>query len=219
MAETLSGETSFDVEVRIPEGFIPLPLRDIDVPVARAEELFTGAGPGQISAVAPRVLQALRIFLRGLGGLGAVYCGLGKHHAADGSDVTSTLVLSTVRYGEPKNPRLTLADYLVTRGRAEEYMHSEVVDFAGKNILLSDRILRLPPPEWHGQEQEIEGDASVYQIEAVVPSGDGTAIGVVQLSTSFTEKGEEFLPMMFSIAQSLEIRDSRPTPRLSSLNL
>ncbi|PPJ28366.1 hypothetical protein C5E45_00525 [Nocardia nova] len=219
MDETLSDETSIDVEVRIPEGFIPLPLRDIDAPVAQVEDLFASAPPGEISAVAPKVLQALRIFLNGLGSLGAVYCGLGKHHAADGSDVTSTLVISSVRYGEPKNPRLTLVDYLVTRGRADEYLHSEVVDYAGKNFLLSDRVLRLPTPEWHGPEQDIEDDARVYQIEAVVPSRDGAVIAVAELSTPFVDKGEEFVPMMLAIAYSLEVRGSVPAFSPSSLNM
>lgn len=219
MGGPVSEATSIDVEVRIPPGFIALPLHEVDRSVDRAEELLAGAAPGRMSAVAPKVLQALRVFLGGLGSLGAVYCGLGKHHAADGSDVTSTLVISAVRYGEPKNPRLTVADYLVGRGRPGEYLHSELVDTPGKSFLLSDRILRLPAPEWNGPDQAPEAAASVYQIEAVVPSVDGATIAVAQLSTPFTDKGEEFVPMMLALAESIELRESVPVSSLSSLNM
>ena len=207
--------TSMDVAVAVPEGFVALPLRDVDGPVNEAGRLFAELGTNGIGAAAPAVLQALRFFLGRLGALGVVYCGLGKHCAADGSEVTSTLVVTADRYGEPQNPRLTIADYLVAR--TGDYRNSEVVRFGGKYVLLSDRVMLLPAPEW--DPTVAVDDAEVYQLEAVVPSADGSAIVVVELSTPFVDKGEEFLSAMVAISASIEMWDTSASMSPSSLNM
>ncbi|MEU2034958.1 hypothetical protein [Nocardia amamiensis] len=192
------------IAVEIPPGYIPLPLRDINESIAAAELLFANLGPGGVGDVAPAVLQAMRVLLGKLASLNAFYCGLGKHRSADGREVTSTLIITSDQYGDVRNPRLTIADYLMARADSANYMNVETLDISGKPVLLSDRIKRFPAPELPGVEYAEDAQAEVYQIEAVVCSSDGSKIAVVELSTPFVDAGEEFLSVAASVAGSIE---------------
>ncbi|WP_378737438.1 hypothetical protein [Nocardia brasiliensis] len=210
---------SLSLAIDIPDGYVGLPLDDIDRAIARTESIFAQIGPGTVSSAAPTVLQALRVLLTRIARLNAAYCGLGRHSASDGRLISSNLIVSLNEYGGRGNPRLTLAEVLTGRcGGGETFNNVELIEVAGKPVLMLDRVRTLPTPELPGRTPEL--DQQVYQLEAVVPASDGSAIAVIEFSTPFVEYGEDFLPMIIAMAASVDITTSarRSDPR-SSLDL
>ncbi|MBF6327447.1 hypothetical protein [Nocardia transvalensis] len=203
------------IRVAIPEGYIALPLQGIDDSISAATSLFEQLGPGGVSDAAPAVLRTLRTFLTRLSSLNVAYCGLGKHRSSDGRTMTSTLVITASRYGEQRNPRLTLADYLSAKEGSAGCLNVEIIEISGNTILISDRVTRMPSPEFptSGSEPDEPTETEVYQIEAVVPSRDGSRIAVVELSTTFVESGEEYVPVVAALAGTIEFI-AAPNPHL-----
>lgn len=215
---TAGAPASLSLAIDIPDGYIGLPLDDIDRAIARTEATFAQVGPGPVSSAAPGVLQALRVLLARITRLNAAYCGLGRHSASDGQLISSNLIVSLNEYGERRNPRLTLAEVLTGRCGGETFKNIELVEVSGRPVLMLDRVRTLPTPDLPGRTPDL--DQQIYQLEAVVPSSDGSAIAVIEFSTTFVEYGEEFLPMIIAMASSVHITTSAPrsdTP--SSLDL
>lgn len=205
MTET---ETSvnFSIAADIPQGFMELPLDTIDESIAQADSLFGSLGAGTVTSAAPAVLQALRVLLSRLAQVNTVYCGLGRHVSAGGEQISSTLTISLTEYGEQRNPRLTLGDVLTGRRDAgETFKNAEFVELSARPILLLDRVRPTPTPDLPAYDSS-KLQQEVYQLEAVVPSPDGSAIAVIDLSTPFVDNGEEYLSMVATMAASIEFR-------------
>jgi hypothetical protein len=201
---TTEASVNVSIAVDIPNGYIALPLDDIDDSIAQTESLFVRIGPGTASSAAPAVLQALRVMLTRLAQLNVVYCGLGKHLSSDGGPISSTIIISLNEYGERRNPRLTLGEVLSGRRAAgETFKNAELVEISGRPLLLLDRIRTLPAPELLKQDS-FDSEQAVYQLEAVAPSPDGSTIAVIEFSTASIEYGDEFLPMIAAMAASIE---------------
>ncbi|PXX66430.1 hypothetical protein DFR70_103178 [Nocardia tenerifensis] len=215
-----NGREPLSIAIDVPGGYVALPLTDIAGSVSRAESVFAEIGPGPVSSAAPAVLQALKVLLTRATQLNAVYCGLGRHSAADGQTISSTLIVSVHEYGERKNPRLALADVLTARtSDGGTFENIEMIQVSGRPILLLDRVRELPAPDFPDRTSE-SAVAKVYQLEAVVSATDGTAIAAVECSTSSVEYGEEFVPMIAAMAASVEFVTSAASSRApSSLDL
>ncbi|WP_433661842.1 hypothetical protein ACQPW1_06550 [Nocardia sp. CA-128927] len=199
---------SLSLAIDIPNGYIGLPLNDIDRSVTQTEAVFTQIGCGTVSSAAPAVLQALKVLLARATQLNAVYCGLGRHSSADGRSISSNLIVSLNEYGERRNPRLALADILTARSTGgETFKNVELIEVSGRTILMLDRVRTLPAPDLPGRTSS-DLDAKVYQLEAIVPSSDGAAIAAIDLSTSFIEDGEEFVPVIAAMAASVNFATS-----------
>lgn len=200
--------TSLSLAVDIPNGYVGLPLDDINRSITRTEAVFAQIGPGTLSSAAPAVLQALRVLLTRISQVNAVYCGLGRHSSSNGQLVSSNLIISLHEYGERRNPRLTLADALTARSSgAESFKNVELIEISGRPTLMFDRMRTLPAPDL--PDRSSAGlDEKVYQLEAVVPSPDGAAIAAIEFSTSFVEYGEEFVPMIAAMAASVDFATS-----------
>ncbi|MET8650428.1 hypothetical protein [Nocardia aurea] len=199
-----------------------LPLGAIEDAIEHTESLFAALGPGTVSTAAPAVLQALRVLVIRLAQLDTVYCGLGRHVSASGEQISSTLTVSLHEYGEPRNPRLTLGDVLQGRCAAGEmFENAEFVDVAGRVVLLLDHVRAAPTPELPGYDtSDTDTEQAVYQLEAVVPAPDGSAIAVIEFSTPFTDHGEEFLSTMLIMVASLEfVLGPQPSMTPFSLDL
>ncbi|WP_405167113.1 hypothetical protein OG203_19660 [Nocardia sp. NBC_01499] len=211
---------SVSIAIDIPGGYVALPLEDIDGSISRAGSILAQIGPGAVRSAAPAVLQALKVLLTRITQLNAVYCGLGRHSSADGQLISSNLIVSVNEYGEQRNPRLTLADVLTARSSGgETFTNVELIDIAGRSILMLDRVRTFPAPDLPDRTS-VDLDEKVYQLEAIVPSSDGATITVIEFSTSFVEYGEEFVPMIAAMAASVDfatpsVRSSAP----SSLDL
>ncbi|MFI6997841.1 hypothetical protein [Nocardia sp. NPDC050175] len=204
------------ITMDIPDGYVALPLEDIDGSISRTESMFAEIGPGTVSSAAPAVLQALKVLLTRVAQLNAVYCGLGRHSAADGQSISSNLVVSLNEYGERRNPRLTLADVLAARSSGgETFKNVEFIEVSGHPILMFDRTRTLPVPDL-ADRTSADPDEKVYQLEAIIPSSDGAAIVAIEFSTSFVEYGEEFVPMIAAMAASVVFAAPVTQPSTSS---
>ncbi|MFI6045189.1 hypothetical protein ACIA8C_26400 [Nocardia sp. NPDC051321] len=200
--------TPLSLAVDIPNGYVGLPLDDIDRSIARTEAAFSHIGPGAVSSAAPAVLQALKVLLTRISQVNAVYCGLGRHASANGTLISSNLIVSLHEYSERKNPRLTLADILQARSNGTEtFKNIELIEISGRQILMFDRMRTLPAPDLPDHSSAVL-DEKVYQLEAIVPSSDGATIAAIEFSTSFVEYGEEFVPMIAAMAASVDFAPS-----------
>jgi hypothetical protein len=217
--QTTDTPMNISITVAIPPGFMSLPLDNIDDSIEQAKSLFAALGPGTVSSAAPAVLQALRALLTQLAELNTIYCGLGRHTLADGQEISSTVTITVAEYGERRNPRLTLGDVLTGRRDAgDRYLNAEFVEISGRTVLLLDRVRAAPTPDLPGYDTS-EPEQSVYQIEAVTSSPDGSAIAVIELSTPFVERGEEYLLTVAEMAASIEFTVTPLWPAASTLDL
>lgn len=219
MSETDALPT-ISIAMAVPQGFVALPLGTIDEAIAQAESMFASLGPGTVSSAAPAVLQALQVLLTRLAQLNTVYCGLGRHLSAAGRQISSTLTVSLHEYGERRNPRLTLGDVLKGRCDAgEKFENAEFVEVSGRPVLLLDQVRATPTPELPGYDSS-DPEQAVYQLEAVVPAPDGSAIAVIEFSTPFVEHGVEYLSTIVVMAASIEfVPISRRSTTSFSLDL
>ncbi|MFD6463644.1 hypothetical protein [Streptomyces roseolus] len=208
------------ITVEIPAGYMRLPLESIEDSIAQAESLFAELGPGTVSSAAPAVLRTLQALLTRLAQLNTLYCGLGRHVAANGQEISSTLTITATEYGERRNPRLTLGDVLTTKTNAgARFDNAEFVDVSGRLVLLLDQVKTVPTPDLSVYDSA-ETEQSIYQIEAVVSAPDGSAIAVVELSTPFVEYGEEYLLPVAVLAASIKFpAAARVSDGPSSLDL
>ncbi len=193
------------VWAEIPTGYFALPIDDIENSMARAEEVLTELAPDELrSAVAP-VVSTLTVLLGELAARDTVYCGVGRHlSAVDGSVITSSLVLTLQEAGEKRNPRLVLKDLAKLKVEAGERGQADLVDVAGRPMFFFERTRMLPTPRMPGTPEVPEGELSpVFQLEAVVPSDDGTELVAIDFSTPMEAHGPEFRGMVVQLAASV----------------
>jgi hypothetical protein len=196
----------------IPTGYFPLPIDDIEASMARAEEVLIELAPDELRPAVAPVVSTLTVLLEQLAARDTVYCGVGRHlSAVDGSVITSSLVLAHRDVGEKRNPRLVLADLVKLKAEAGERGQVDLVDVAGRPMFFFERTQKLPTPRMPGAPPVPEDSVSpVFQIEAVVPSEDGSELVAIDFSTPMESHGPEFRAMMVQLAASVSFEPPVP---------
>ena len=189
----------------IPTGYFPLPIDDLEASMARAEEVLTELAPDELRSTIAPVVSTLTVLLRELAARNTLYCGVGHHlSAVDGSVVTSSLVLAHQDVGEKRNPRLVLGDLARMKADAGERGQADLVDVAGRPMFFFERTRQLPTPRLPGRPEVPEDSLSpVFQLEAVVPSDDGSELVAIDFSTPQEAYGPEFRAMVVQLAASV----------------
>ncbi|MFC9964779.1 hypothetical protein [Nocardia ignorata] len=203
----------YAVAVEIPPGYHELPLAGVATAISAADPLLSQQTTGTLRESVPKTLGTLEFMLEALAKRNAVYCGIGTHRSADGHPVVSWLTISCLDAGAPRNPRLTLADIAQHKTRDEIGWRVEGVDVGERPLLFSEGIGHYPSPDLPALRKSDDA-AHTYQMEAVIPSPDGTTVAVVEVATAEVDRGPEFGPMLFGMAASLEFVASSTTPSL-----
>jgi hypothetical protein len=206
--------------VEIPTGYFALPLDDIAETMARSEAVLAEFVSAELKPALGPVVGVLTVFLEQLVARGVLYCGIGHHLSAiDGSVVTSSLTVSVQRFGADKrNPRLVLKDLLRAKADAGEHGQADLVDVVGRRVLFFERTLDLPTPQLPGQPEVRAGSITpVFQLQAIVPAADGTAVVVIDFSTPMEAQGPQFREMLVLMAASVSFEPpAEDTPSISS---
>ncbi|MBF6172615.1 hypothetical protein [Nocardia blacklockiae] len=212
------GETT--VDVWIPDGYLAMPLADIDRTLAVVRNLAEDLPPSEAKDMTEALLPAVATLLGTLAANDTRYCGVGRHAAPTGGLVTSCVTVCVYETGKtPINPRLALKELVYSRRDLDENWVSEPIDIAGRPMMFSERIAELPAPELPGIPRA-DSAARTYQLEAVVPAEDGSAVAAVELSTAAVELGPAFRKMVFDMAMSVSFRPALPSAaRAGYLNL
>ncbi len=204
----LSGENSSDappLQVGIPPGYSSIPLDNVSSTLQESESVLLDIAGAESEHQINAMLRTLHAFLSELVSNGALYCGIGRHAPnADGTAVTSTLVISYQEYQGTRNPRILLNDLLQAKTNAGEQGQADLVDVLEHPTLFFERTQTLPTPQLPGQA-EVPDDqtTSIYQLEASVPSEDGSKIAIIEFSTPFRDYGPEFRTMVVQLASSV----------------
>ncbi|WP_062983408.1 hypothetical protein [Nocardia anaemiae] len=208
------------VDIWIPHGFMEMPLTDIASRIGVAQEIVGEMRPSTMKSMAQAILPAAAALFTELAHRDTRYCGIGRHLTSDGKLITSCITVCVYETdGEKINPRLALTNLIESRAESGEKYDIEMVDVGSRPMMFAERVTELPTPELPGRPY-VNNATATYQLEAVVPSNDGSALAAVELSTAAVDYGPEFRKMMVDMAQSVEFRaHSRSTPRLSSLDL
>lgn len=191
--------------VGIPSGYAELPLEGIAGKLGTAEDVLGDIATGDQKAQAHALIGVLEVFLNDLATTGAVYCGIGRHTSPeDDAVVTSTLVVSHQEYEGTRNPRLLLGDLLSTKSEAGEQGQADLVDVLERPVLFFERVRSMPTPQFPGQP-EVDEDATspIFQLEAHIPSEDGSEMALIEFSTPFVSHGPEFRAMIVQMASSV----------------
>ena len=197
-----NGELNFWIE--LPPGYFPLPLTDIAATLAAAEANLRDLAPPDKRELLAAVVGTFTVLLEDLQERNTAYCGLGWHTAEeDGAVVPSSLVVSLQRFPHKRNPRLVVRDLVQIRAEANEHGQVDVVDLAPGPALFFECVLTLPRPQIPGRPPNAEPDAEVYQLQALVPSADGTKVAAIDFSTPDLEHGPRFRAMMVLMANSV----------------
>jgi hypothetical protein len=200
--------------VAIPPGYFPLPVQDAEASIERAEAVLTDiADPGQRPLIGA-VTGALSALLSELGLAGGLFCGIGRHTSpVDGSVVTSSLVVSFQAFEGTRNPRLVLKDLIEAKAEAGQHAQVDLVDVLERPMLFLERSRQLPTPHFPGGP-EVPEDAttSVFQLEAHVPSADGSKLATIELSTPFEAHGPQFRGMIVQMAGSISFEPPAISP-------
>jgi hypothetical protein len=189
--------------IELPPGYIPLPLDDVETTLATAEANLRELAPEDQRELLAAVIGTFTLLLEDLQERDAAYCGLGWHTAEDGEIVPSSLVVSLQRFPQRRNPRLVIKDLVEIRAEANEHGQVDVVDLDPGPALFFESVLTLPSPQLPGQPPNAEPDADVYQLQALVPSPDGTKLAAIDFSTPDIPHGTRFRAMMVLMANSV----------------
>lgn len=189
----------------LPPGYVALPLDDVDGNLERAESVLSDVAYEDQRPQIHAVLGVLSVFLSDLAVSGALYCGVGRHIAPhDNAVVTSSLVISYQEYEGSRNPRVLLSDLLQAKADADERGQADLVDVLERPMLFFERIRQLPTPQLPGQPPVPEGaTTAIHQLEAFVPSEDGSKLAKIDFSTPFTAYGADFRAMVVDVAASV----------------
>lgn len=191
--------------IDIPEGYFALPLDRIGPALDEADSMLTDVADADQQPLIHAVTGVLSVLLADLAARGALYCGIGRHTSpTDESAVTSSLVVSLLEFPGTRNPRLVLGDLVTAKADANERGQADLVDLDGRPVLFFERTRHLPTPQLPGQPDVAEDATSpVFQLEAFVPSGDGSKLANIEFSTPFESHGPEFRMMMAQLALSV----------------
>lgn len=200
-----SAEESTPIWVQIPDGYIPLPLTDIQEHMSEALEIVEERAPEDTRRAVAPLVGDLGYLLQELAARHGLYCGVGHHVSADdGSEITSSLVVALQEFPEETNPRVLLKDLVMTKSEAGERGQADLVDIQGRPMLFFERNRRLPTPQIPGQPEVPEGATSeIYQLEALIPSADGSGLVSIEFSTPFVTHGPEFRVMVVIMAATV----------------
>ncbi|WP_194814981.1 hypothetical protein [Nocardia sp. XZ_19_385] len=205
----------YSISVDIPPGYHELPLSNIDEILSRAQPVVASVLSDDLRPEVPKVVGTLQFMLSKLASKNALYCGIGRHASTDGHPVSSWLTISSLDYGQAENPRLVLHG-LATAKLADSSWQVEFVEIGGRQVLVSESVQTYPAPDVADLAEA--GDAvPAYQLEALVPSGDGSAVAAIEFATSNVDQGPEYLAMIFAMVASLEFE--KVLPMTSSLDL
>lgn len=188
--------------IEMPQGYFSLPLTDTDDVLAAAEANLRELAPPRQQDLLSAVIGTFSVLLDQLEQRNCVYCGLGWHTAQDDTVVSSSLVLSQQEMGRKRNPRLVLKDLVDLKAKAGAQGQADLVDLANGPALFFESIVTLQRPQLPGS-QGPAGDAEVYQLEAIVPSEDGSRIVAIEFSTPQVPYGPQFRTMMVLMANSV----------------
>ncbi|MFE9582273.1 hypothetical protein ACFYO1_38255 [Nocardia sp. NPDC006044] len=204
------------VSATIPPGYFEMPLRDTHRILERATSLVRATVPDALKADVPSVIGTAGFFLEVLAAKNAVYCGMGKHSAENGEPVVSWLTVSVVGFGDERNPRLVVGEITRDKVASGGSGSVEIVDVAGRPMVFTEDR-RTYTAARLSSVRATEGSASVFQIEAVVPSDNGASLAVIEFSTAALEHGPEYRAMVLGLAASIKFHES--ASRTSSLDL
>ncbi|MFD3702830.1 hypothetical protein ACFWUP_06745 [Nocardia sp. NPDC058658] len=202
------------ITANIPGGYHELPLTDIPTAIARSESIVQRQ-LGDAYDTFAEAAQVIANLLSDLREQNSCYCGIGQHAAPDGILVTSWLTLSILKYDSARNPRLRIADLVAERTTDRPDIYMEAVNIGGRTLLFSEST-----PTYRVGADKSDDDrptATIHQIEAIIPSDDGSRIATAILSTADIAYGQNFRPMMMSLAASIQFRST--TAGTSSLTL
>ncbi|MFR9752762.1 hypothetical protein ACL02S_17235 [Nocardia sp. 004] len=208
------------LDIWIPDGYMEMPLTEISERIDVAESLLTTVGTPEVRALTRTILPTVELLFGQLSARGTRYCGIGQHLSTEGNPVTSCLTVSVYETGgDELNPRLVLADLVDSRTKSGELGDTLVRHVDDRPMLFSERITELPTPEIPGRPYTSDTTAT-YQLEAVVPADDGSALAIVELSTVDISSGPEFRKMLVDMARSVSLQPSlNQVARPSSLDL
>ena len=205
------GEGRLDFWIELPKGYFPLPMDDIETTLATAEANLSELAPEDRRPLLSAVIGTFTVLLEQLQERNTAYCGLGWHTAEDGAVVPSSLVVSLQTFPERRNPRLVLKDLVEIRAEAGEHGQVDLVDLASGPALFFESVLSLPRPRIpdgtpaNAAEPDTvpAQNADVYQLQALVPSADGTKLAAIDFSTPDIPHGPRFRAMMVLMANSV----------------
>jgi hypothetical protein len=195
------------ISVEIPPGYHELPLTDIASVVRAAEPVLLRSSTGSLRESVPATLGTLEFLLGALAVRSAVYCGIGMHRSGAGRSVTSWLTISCIDSGQRRNPRLVVLDLAQAKLREEVAWRIEPVEIGGRSVLFTEGVRHYPAPDLPAASGGGD-DAPAFQMEALIPSSDGTTLAAIEVATASVESGPEFAPMLFGMAASLEFEAS-----------
>ncbi|HVW41303.1 MAG TPA: hypothetical protein VHC18_08130 [Amycolatopsis sp.] len=205
VADILTDDGDIPLWIDIPPGYFALPIERIGTGLDEAESILTDVTEAGQQPLIHAVTGVLSVLLTDLAARGALYCGIGRHTSpTDGSIVTSSLVVSLLEFPGTRNPRLVLGDLVQAKADASERGQADLVDLDGRPVLFFERTRQLPTPQLPGQPEVTEDATSaVFQLEAFVPSADGSKLANIEFSTPFEEHGPQFRVMMAQLALSV----------------
>lgn len=204
--------------VALPPGYFALPLDDVADSLQRAESVLSDVADEEQRPQIHAVIGVLSVFLSDLVASGALYCGVGRHISpSDNVPVTSSLVISYQDFEGSRNPRVLLSDLLKAKADADERGQADLVDVLERPMLFFERIRQLPTPQFPGQPPVPEGATTpVHQLEAFVPSEDGSKLAKIDFSTAFPSYGAEFRTMVVELAASVSFEPPAVSAESSS---
>jgi hypothetical protein len=201
LSESSDELTEFWVE--IPTGYVPLPTDAVDENLAVATEVLHEQGTPEQQRIADAMIGMLTSYLHALAARNGVYCGVGRHlSAVDGTAISSSLVVALQEFPERVNPRVLLKDLLATKAQAGDQGQVDLVDVRGRPMLFVECSRELPTPRFP-RLPEPPGTSTVFQLEALVPSDDGSKLVSIEFSTPFVAYGPEFRTMVVTMAGSV----------------
>lgn len=191
--------------VEIPTGYVSLPTDQIRENMAAATDVLGEQASAAQRPTVEAMIRLLTACLESLAARNGLYCGIGRHlSVVDGSAITSSLVVSLQEFPEEVNPRVLLKDLTLTKAEAGERGQVDLVDVEGRPMLFFERDRLLPAPRLPGQPEAPEGAMTkVFQLEALVPSDDGSKLVAIEFSTPFVAHGPEFRAMVVMMASSV----------------
>lgn len=198
--------------VELPPGYFPLPLDDIDNALETAEANLRELAPAEQRPLLSAVVGTFAVLLDQLQERNAAYCGLGWHTAEDETIVPSSLVVSIQPFPKKRNPRLVIRDLVEKRAQAGEHGQVDVVDLSRGPAVFFESVLTLPRPQPPGTPPNEQPDAEVYQLQALIPSDDGTKAVAIDFSTPDIPHGTRFRAMMVLMADSVSFSPPPGSP-------
>ncbi len=216
MNTTSQPPVEYSIAVDIPPGYYPFPLDEGGTRLEGAAASFIDSAPEEMKSGIQDAIDVLEFLVQALAARRTVYCGIGRHMSEAGEQVTSWLTISLLQCGEPQNPRLVVQDLAMNKVAEEPSAVVEPVDVGGRPIIFSELTRQFPAPELPGVTSGT-GDVSAFQLEALIPSDDGTTVAIIEFSTASVDSGPLYSEMLFTMAASVQF--TKLTSQQSSLNL